>query len=416
MSRLHPEGNGVPSRVGLDRRGALAMRLTSKRHRSALAVLLALVCVAAVTIVVVRQHAGLGPPAAVTVMTRNLYLGGDITRPLRAAEGRTGSAALLALGHANRELRDIVDRTDFATRSTLLAAEIEAAKPDLVGLQEVAQWRHGPLQLDHLGRPDATTVDIDHLSMLLADLDAQGVGYDVVQVQQESDVEAPAFSGDPLTGSAAAAEDVRLTVRDAILVRRGSSVHVTGAGSGQYRPRIDLDLGGLGVSFVRGFAWADVTAGSTRFRFVTTHLESQSADVALAQAAELLSGPAASPSVAEVVVCDCNSDPEDNAIRAGESVPRSAAYQRLAGSGFDDQWLALDRGAGRTATLSELVNDSTAAAFDRRVDLVLARSTPSDPVRAVTGRVTGDEPNDRDPQTGLWPSDHAGVVVELRIG
>ncbi len=30
--------------------------------------------------------------------------------------------------------------------------------------------------------------------------------------------------------------------------------------------------------------------------------------------------------------------------------------------------------------------------------------------------VTGDEPADRDPGTGLWPSDHAGVVVELPLG
>jgi len=30
--------------------------------------------------------------------------------------------------------------------------------------------------------------------------------------------------------------------------------------------------------------------------------------------------------------------------------------------------------------------------------------------------VTGDEPNDQDPVSKLWPSDHAGVLVQLRIG
>jgi hypothetical protein len=30
------------------------------------------------------------------------------------------------------------------------------------------------------------------------------------------------------------------------------------------------------------------------------------------------------------------------------------------------------------------------------------------------GDITGDEVSDRDPATGLWPSDHAGVVLRLR--
>jgi hypothetical protein len=35
---------------------------------------------------------------------------------------------------------------------------------------------------------------------------------------------------------------------------------------------------------------------------------------------------------------------------------------------------------------------------------------------ANRAEVTGDELSDRDPVSKLWPSDHAGVVVELRIG
>jgi len=108
----------------------------------------------------------------------------------------------------------VVDRTDFRARSKLLAAEIAAEKPDLLGLQEVALWRHGPMQLDHIGRPDAIEVDYDFLAILLADLANRGVRYEIVQVEQESDVEAPAFTGDPLAGTASSAEDVRLTDRD----------------------------------------------------------------------------------------------------------------------------------------------------------------------------------------------------------
>ena len=35
---------------------------------------------------------------------------------------------------------------------------------------------------------------------------------------------------------------------------------------------------------------------------------------------------------------------------------------------------------------------------------------------ARRAEVTGDELSDRDPASKLWPSDHAGVVVEIRIG
>jgi hypothetical protein len=34
---------------------------------------------------------------------------------------------------------------------------------------------------------------------------------------------------------------------------------------------------------------------------------------------------------------------------------------------------------------------------------------------ASNGELTGEEPAERDPGTGLWPSDHAGVVVELPL-
>ena len=339
----------------------------------------------------------------ITVMTRNLYLGGDITRPVRAAHGRTGEDAVQALGQANHELRQIVDRTDFPTRSRLLAAEIASARPDLIALQEVALWRHGPIELAQIGRPNATDVDYDFLATLLADLHGHGVGYDVVQQQQWSDVEAPAFPRDPSDDEA---RDVRLTLQDVILRRQDSPARVTGRGRAEFRQRLDIDLGGATFTFQHGFAWSDVEIGQHRFRFLATHLESQSADVAQAQAAELLAGPAAEETTT-VIACDCN------------AAPGSPAYALLTDRDrFADPWLEApgDPGQGFTAVLGELVNDSTAAGLDRRIDLVLARPASGATATPVRVGLTGNEPSARDPGSGLWPSDHAGVVVELEIG
>jgi len=358
---------------------------------------------ALITTIIVRVTTA-DEPSRVTVMTRNLYLGGDITRPVRAALGRTGADAVRALGQANYELREIVDRTDFPTRSGLLAAEFAAARPDLIALQEVALWRHGPIELDQISRPDATDVDFDFLATLLADLQERGVGYDVVQQQQGSDVEAPAFPADAATDTADQGRDVRLTLQDVILIRQDSPVRVKGRGGAEFDQRLDIELGGATFTFQHGYAWADVEVGRHRLRFVATHLESQSAEVALAQATELLAGPAAVETTT-VLACDCN------------SAPGSPAYALLTERGrFADQWLEApdDPGPGFTAVLGELVNEPTAAGLDRRIDLVLARPAPGGAVTPELVNLTGNDPAGRGYQ-GLWPSDHAGVVVELEL-
>jgi endonuclease/exonuclease/phosphatase family metal-dependent hydrolase len=280
-----------------------------------------------------------------------------------------------------------------------------------VGLQEVALWRSGPLQLDQIGRPNATQVDQDFLAILQSALAERGTPYDVVRVQPGSDVEAPSFAGG--LSAPQFPRDVRLTMRDVILLRQGSAVRVSASGSGQFSQRLDLDLSGVPFSFVRGYAWADLTAGAAELRFVTAHLESQSADVALAQADELVAGPAAPSARPVVLVCDCNSDPGATAVQPGEDAAGAAAYERLTGAGLQDAWLG--RGAGFTAAFSESVRDPGSGGLNRRLDLVLTRGTTETPVQVERADVLGEEVPDRDEATGLWPSDHAGVVAELRV-
>jgi endonuclease/exonuclease/phosphatase family metal-dependent hydrolase len=403
--------------------GSVTVRTGKARTRLWLVTALTILCIAAViSIVVGREDASGDRPSGdsrpVTVMTRNIYLGGSINRPLRAALDRTGPEGVLALGHANHRLREVVRRTDFTTRSKLLAEEIAATRPDLIGLQEVALWRHGPMQLDQVGRPDATQVDYDFLDMLLTDLASRGVRYEIVHVQPLSDVEAPAFTGDPFTGTAGSAEDVRLTDRDVILVRSEAGLRIEGSGGGEFSRHLDVKLANTTFRFVRGYGWADVAVGSARMRFVNTHLESQSSQLARAQAEELLNGPAGDTSLPTVIACDCNSNPASPAARSALPIGSGAAYRLITEShGFTDLWLQQPGrdGRGNTAWLSELVNDETAD-FERRIDLVLARSASPGQIVANRVEVTGDELSDRDPSSKLWPSDHAGVVAELRIG
>ena len=375
------------------------------RSRRALWVTLAAFAVVVLMVVVavaLPRLAG-GDPVTVTVMTRNVYLGADISRPVRAASGQSGPNALAVLARANSEVREIVDQTDFRIRSRLLAAEIAATRPDLVGLQEVALWRAGPLELSSIGVPNATEVDYDFLDLLLGELASLGLRYDPVQVQDEADVEGPAFP-DPRREAAPTGRDVRLTLRDVILVRAESGIAVRERGGGQYQARLTVDLAGAAFGYVRGFAWADVEAEGTRFRFVTTHLESQSPEVAQAQAVELLAGPATATADPTVVAGDLNSvaDPPD------------PAYAVLTGGGFADTWRP-EAGPGFTFGLTETVNDGQPS-FERRIDYVLARGLSPEQLEQSRGEVTGDEPADRDAATGLWPSDHAGVVVTLAVG
>jgi hypothetical protein len=92
-----------------------------------------------------------------------------------------------------------------------------------------------------------------------------------------------------------------------------------------------------------------------------------------------------------------------------------AAYDAVVGAGFFDEWLKrAPAEEGWTSGLSETVDDPTAS-FEKRIDFVFGRTGAGKAFRVLGGSVTGDRLGDRDPTTGLWPSDHAGVVLKLRF-
>ena len=390
------------------------------RHRSAapsarllLAVAAALLLVAALAVPAGAHGRGhetdhrQGKP--LTVMTRNLYLGADLTRAFAALQAPPDRQLDVLIG-ATTTIRAIVDQTNFPLRAQRIAAEIADRRPDLVGLQEAALWRHGPLG------SEATTVDYDFLQLLLGALDARGAHYVAVHVQQESDVTLPGFLDGTL-------QNLRLTMRDVVLKRANEGVKVLDASGANYVTRIPVTLAGQTASFIRGYNVVDVRTGPEQVRFINTHLESESSDVAYAQAAELLAGPASPANGWDTILaCDCNTDPLNASVKPGQVRAHQDPYLLLTGTGgFHDEWLLFAPAqAGFTSGLSELVNDSPADAavkFNHRIDFIFGRKADGSAMPVKRAWVTGKDPADRTPPTPigrLWPSDHAGVVVELR--
>jgi endonuclease/exonuclease/phosphatase family metal-dependent hydrolase len=338
--------------------------------------------VASLGLIAPPAHADGGPKVA--VMTRNLYLGGDLTPSITAP---TQPAFLTA----NAALLRHVDLLDFPARAALIAEEIRERKPDLVGLQEVAQWRTGPI-----GDPaPATEVRYDYLALLMAELARSGHQYDIAVVGEEADLEAPAGAPYLL--------DVRLTMRDVILVRHGGRIKVTGTSSGNFTNNLVFPLAGTGgtVTSTRGWTAADAVLGSRTFRFVNTHLEAFHPGVRALQAQELLRGPLAVPGRV-ILVGDLNSGPElpdpNNRL----------AFLALVAGGMVDTWPIVH--PGEPGYTSGLGDDLTAPADNatHRIDMVLIRGTVVPTASEVFGA-------SRQTPGGRWASDHLGHQAVLTL-
>jgi endonuclease/exonuclease/phosphatase family metal-dependent hydrolase len=327
-------------------------------------------------------------PVDVTVMTRNIYLGGDIFGPI-VARDRAEFERLAGV------LWNEVRSTDFVgTRAALLAREIKRTKPDVVGLQEVALWRRGPDGVKDGAATPATQVVYNWLKTFRRRLASQGLRYAVAVKQREANIEAPIDAG----------FDVRLTMFDVILVKKRKGLRVTRRLKDNYDTEIGVPTPVGTLTSRRGWTAVDVRFKGKRFRFVNTHLEAATDATREAQARELIGrgGPLRGKRQ-YIVVGDFNSDPQDRESDVG-------AFNILSDFGLVDTW-PRRFGPGFSCCLADSgARDPNADAFDHRIDLILAKPK----LRAIRGQVVGDEVRDRAPN-GLWPSDHAGVVTRLRL-
>lgn len=336
---------------------------------------------------------GHGPSAhkpAVKVMTRNLYFGADLTRSIVAPTIPDFLAA-------NAQIWTNVVHSDIDARARLVAREIVRTRPDVVGLQEVSQWLSGPFS----DPADATTLEYDQLNSLLRWLAFYGRPHRVIKSQQQIAIEAPA--GAPYL------KDFRLVDRDVIIApkRARHGVQLSDPAGANFATNLTIPNGiGQSIEVKRGWVSVEAKAQGRKFRFVNTHLESFHPLVRAAQAAELVapSGPVGSASGDVALVGDLNSDPL-------AAPPESFAFGTLIAAGMADTWLAVNPGnPGATYGFGELLDDpSPAGLFTQRIDHVMTKGS----VSAESARLVGLNPANRT-AGGLWPSDHAGVVTELR--
>lgn len=242
-------------------------------------------------------------------MTRNLYLGADVTEALSLIPDMPAAA---------QSLWDQVAATDFTARVPLLAREAAAAKPAVIGIQEATTWECRP------SATSAPTVVYDFTAQFLEATAKAGTPY-VLASHDGVTAYNPSFSipaipyvttvddeatFEPLFGTQSAA--CGFVIGDALAVRADLAGSVLAVGTVEYQSSSAIVP--LVMDVVRGYAWADVRIGATPVRFVTTHLESSwkpdAVPLSAVQARQLVDD-LASVTMPLVVMGDFNSDPRD---------------------------------------------------------------------------------------------------------
>jgi len=332
-----------------------------------------------------------------SVMTRNIYLGADIARPI-------GSKTIEEFEQKNQIVWDTVVKTNFPARAKLLAKEIKDTRPDFIGLQEVALWRKGPK-----GNPaPATDVAYDFLKSLQKEIKARGLSYRVGSVQQEANVEGPTTSDG----------DVRLTMRDVILVKKRRGLTITGKKGANFKARITVPTAAGPVTVKRGWTYVNAKLDGVKFRFINTHLEAFLASTRLAQTKELVGkGGPTNTNLPMILVGDMNSDAKGDPDGEGDPAP----YKAIVKTGFTDAWTQIkgrDKGRdkGYVCCLKrETADDPPPFPADHRIDHIFTLRGLTQ-IKGLKAEKVGIDPKNRTKGSPrLWPSDHGGWVGTFQL-
>jgi endonuclease/exonuclease/phosphatase family metal-dependent hydrolase len=337
----------------------------------------------------------------VSIMTRNIYVGTDVDLILQTQDPNE-------IPFVVAEVFQTLKATNFPERAQALAKEIYENQPHLIGLQEVSLIRiQSPGDAVFGGTTSAEDVRMDYLDILMMTLNSYGLEYDIVAKIQNSDVEMPMIVN---FEKPYGFDDVRLTDYDVILAKRG--VKINNVTARNYRAKVTIP--DLGLELPRGYTAVTAEVNGNSYRFVNTHLEDadQGGDllkIQAAQAAELLLR-LARVKIPVIIVGDFNS-----------AAPSELTYLLLTLSHrYQDTWLMnsfSDNPDGFTfGHDSDLLNSEQN--FWKRIDYVFVRngkkSDKKIKLKNVKAEVLGDEVVDKT-SSGLWPSDHGGVIAELEF-
>jgi endonuclease/exonuclease/phosphatase family metal-dependent hydrolase len=197
-----------------------------------------------------------------------------------------------------------------------------------------------------------------------------------------------------------AGEQIQLVDQNVILAntnRGGQGFQFVHHRQGVFSEHSTLQLGGpQGPQLPIFSSWAtvEIASGDHSFRIVTTRLDPFDPSVNVAQAQELATG-LTQTNLPMVFTGDYSSP-------AG-----SATYGVMLGAGFHDAWMrkhAADPGA--TAVEPDLRD--AGRSLEARTDFVFIQAGITD----GNARLLGVSPLDRTP-SGLWPSNHAGLLAQL---
>jgi endonuclease/exonuclease/phosphatase family metal-dependent hydrolase len=342
-----------------------------------------------------------GGRGQLTVMNWNIYVGANVDIILGA---QNPQEIPFLVAQAYQELL----ATQFEEeRAPTIAQFIKRHKPHIVGLQEVSLIQRFST---FPPAPGSFLEQFDFLDILLNELAAEGLDYRLADSIQNADVFVPMYAGGPPTNPLL--HTVRLLDADAILVR--GDVAFSNVIKDGYAD--SLEIADLGIKIPRGYVSIEAKVGQKSYRFATTHLEAFSEFIRFPQAQEL-AATFANETLPVIMVGDFNT------LNPTPPVPfNDITYQFLTSEpvGYQDIWLHNlygNQGDGFTSPHDSGLMNPFPDLY-QRIDLIFVRNhggpAGQNPIGPVQAEVIGDELQERTP-SGLWPSDHAGLVAKLHL-